>query len=325
MDATGIELILRNVLMPMALVAILLGSLGAFLKGKISEAIGVLVLSLPLLVLLAVGPTKAMGTLLEAMGLEAPVSSEQAPEPTPSTEVVEPEPPAAQAPETAVEEGFEVDWSLLATIAGGILGAVALAGVGVGVHSYSEKVRSRRRSDRKAEAARSARAETALLRACDLRAEYAAFESDLVSVFNLPVLSDVTHPLTARFVEDMHLVETAPGPSDEDSTKRLEDLVSNAWKSWRAAKANAEKVGLGVMTPEERKKVLRAVDLLKLALSTSSEAERSAAYTRALKLVEGLVRVPERSRAQVEASTMKALPVQPSSPRTAQDRGRVQA
>lgn len=305
MDLSSLDAVIRVVAM-ITFIVVVFTALYHGMTGRVAQAVMSLVVCLPMLLLGLLGPTalmeKVSGQITE-MASESTTSA--APEP-----VVETPEPVQEAPKP--RDPVDIDWSLLATIAGGVLGAGVLAGVGVRTHSYASAVRTRRRVSKSAEQVRTQRAYAASKRAEELRNAYAAHEADLVAVFNLPALSDVTDAFTARFVEDLHRLDTAPEASDESTTERLEDLVSAAWTSWRAARANAEKVGLGLMGPEEQKKVRRAIDLLRLAMSTSSEAERNTAYQRAITLVQGLVRVPERTLAAVEAATMVAIAARPA-------------
>lgn len=139
--------------------------------------------------------------------------------------------------------------------------------------------------------------------------EYGAYLLDLQEIFKRPALSDVSIKETADFVE----LYVTLGPSsesliesesflDEAIIESYEARVSHLSRAWRAASDKARKLGLGIFTPEEVKKVRRASDLLQMALDPgSSEFERAQAYQQVRKLIEGLLVIPEATTLRIES------------------------
>lgn len=227
---------------------------------------------------------------------------------------------------TSLMEGLGL---VVGLVVGGLVVGVIVA---VGV----TKGRAHRRARLGAKAARLAHAaDTAsrLSRAHALHAEvaaaYASFESDLLAVLRTPLLSDITVPTTAAFITSLTRATSAEPETDtpsEAALLRFEDAVTELSTSWATAKAYATKTGVRTLAPEHVKLLNRARDLIDLALSpAASPAERALAHERALKLLEGIVLVPERARAALETSSRLALTSTPTPAETFTDVARPQA
>jgi prepilin-type N-terminal cleavage/methylation domain-containing protein len=220
----------------------------------------------------------------------------------------------------AADEPFDFG-PLLAVLAS----VVGLAVVGTASTLTGLKVRNHRRARRDAKAVMAAALKDRAVRlrtARDLLDEtagaYAAFESDLVAVLRTPLLCDVTVPTTATFVTALKRATSAAPETDSPSLEHLERFeaaVTDLSTSWRTAHAYATKSGLSTLDPASAKAVRRARDLLTLALDpASSPSERAVAHERALKLLEGVVLVPERARAELESRVALALTSAPHEP-----------
>ena len=151
--------------------------------------------------------------------------------------------------------------------------------------------------------------------------DWAGFETDLVAVFEAPLLTDVTVPQTAAFTgaygEAEHcraLVGSRPaGPNGTDpELDRYAVAVRELERTWTVALAHARKTGHGLMSRTEQRTVGRAVALLRQALDPGQpEAARQAFYEQALRLVRGLVTVPRQAVLVIERSHRLAVTASP--------------
>lgn len=116
-----------------------------------------------------------------------------------------------------------------------------------------------------------------------LAAAYATYESDPLRVLRLPALADVRVPATARFVDDLAaaMVLDVDGPSDQVAVDRFNAAVSQAERSWQAARETALRIHDASIPPAERAAVSRVLTLLNVARRTPIEGERLAAYAKA--------------------------------------------
>lgn len=245
--------------------------------------------------------TIAILSVLAGVGVIG-LSSLKADQP-PNEEVVEVAPPRESGPTdlTGLWVGL------------GIVGGIAVLGGGAGVVTHQvRKGNASRKVTREAEAHLRTRWRASQERHKLLEAEYGAYLLDLQEIFKRPALSDATIPETSRFIEDYASLGVSTGepstiPAEVDI---YEQKVSQAWEAWRVASAKATKLGLGSFTSEERKKVERASQLLKMAMDAgASEFERAQAYLQVQKLVDGLILVPEITRLQIEAKVRPQLPM----------------
>lgn len=117
-----------------------------------------------------------------------------------------------------------------------------------------------------------------------IRRAYAAYECDPAAVLARPVLADVTHPETARFVERFAsaqalYTETRP-PSGH--ARLFADAVVAVTRAWERANEAADLVGTAGLGARDRRRVERVLRLLYLAQVSDHEPERRLAHARAV-------------------------------------------
>ena len=139
-----------------------------------------------------------------------------------------------------------------------------------------------------------------------LRAEYAGYECNPLAVLRLPALADVTVPSTARFVAAFATAQAlhTEVPPPAAMASEYQAAVDTAVRAWQAATQAAERIRLAGLSPEERTSVQRVIKILTMAERTGHEAERHAAYTKAL---EELARLERTGRLQLPTPAMTTL------------------
>jgi hypothetical protein len=113
---------------------------------------------------------------------------------------------------------------------------------------------------------------------------FGTFECDPVAVLARPALADVTLPATARFVDAFAAAsalrtESYPGAVAAAEFARAAEAAERAWA---AAVDAADRIRAARFAPGERALLDQTLKLLATAESTPHEAERHAAYRRAL-------------------------------------------
>ncbi|WP_252435948.1 DUF2786 domain-containing protein [Pseudonocardia humida] len=134
-------------------------------------------------------------------------------------------------------------------------------------------------------------------------------------MLRLPVLTDVSVPGTARFVDAFAeaqalLTDHFPGPGTGEAFTEAADAARRAW---RAAVGAAERIRLQGIDPAERAAVERVVKLLTTARDSDNEPERRLAYARARTELgrldaAGVVHVPMPAQAALDAAARRELP-----------------
>lgn len=148
-----------------------------------------------------------------------------------------------------------------------------------------------------------------------LRAEYAAFECDVMEVLRLPALVDVSVPSTARFVEAFahaQALHTDHLPPPAHAAEFM-TAVERAEPAWAAARDAAHRIRLSGLSPAERATVERVIKLLTTARDSDNDPERLAAYALARSELArldraGAVHLPRSAVAAVDAASPPALP-----------------
>lgn len=203
--------------------------------------------------------------------------------------------------------------SPLPEISGLGLGALVIAVV---VHRYSLKFRATKRASLAAKTAVHSRWLKAHQSHENLMSEYSHYLFSLEEILKKPALSDGTVTQTAVFLEAMNTLGSIPDTEilDSGELQIYEERVAKAVTAWSIAQEYASKLGLGIFNNEERRKVVRARDLLQVALDpAASEFERGAAYQQVKKLVDGLVVVPKQAILSIESKLRLSLEAGPAS------------
>lgn len=145
----------------------------------------------------------------------------------------------------------------------------------------------------------------ALLHAIDIAVADAESELDIVLL--QPRLLDPHQTTTARFAAEQRRVRQLVSSDPESwlATSSANDLR----ESWRSLKDEARHIGLHGRPWRERRRIRRARRLLEYARSDrGSPAMRVRAYRRGLRLLDGLILVPELLRRSIYEAAALAPP-----------------
>jgi len=113
------------------------------------------------------------------------------------------------------------------------------------------------------------------------------------------VVTAMSRARSAR-VEEIPELDADQSPAEHPYVVAVHDLDV----AMRAAEQEARRVRQGRFTPEERKALTRAEQLLAIAKNDgASPHERQLAYQRLITTLEGILDVPEAARTQLEIST----------------------
>ncbi|MDF3283005.1 hypothetical protein [Gordonia sp. N1V] len=206
---------------------------------------------------------------------------------------------------------FAGDYWWLVFPVGGIVGGWANH-----VARYNEKRRrdkielARIKATAKAEELRSTRADKAqvtkvLKRHDEINEKWFAYELDLATLIEFPMLIDMREPLTLAFhqakvrADDMR---PAPGETlDPETFAEYRDAVGVYAASFDAAEREARRRKQSDFSPIERESLDRARKLISVAAdAAATPAERQAAYRKARAELDGLIDVPTPAAEQLE-------------------------
>ena len=157
-----------------------------------------------------------------------------------------------------------------------------------------------------------------------LRQEYLDTEMNYETILTMPTLRDVTDPHTKKMFTAMNRADNTPNdmPSylleDADPDTPVLDIHTEPYiqrveefdSTWRAAVANAKKIGLNLVPQEERRTIATIQKLLTQAANTgATDQERRAFYARAHEQLQTLthVTIPQRAMIQIEADAAGML------------------
>lgn len=128
-----------------------------------------------------------------------------------------------------------------------------------------------------------------------VKQEWADWEMDILRVVQYPALFDMREATTVDFHRALIGVDSMKSKPDEvyGSDHPFVLAVNNLKLAWTVAKNEAERIQQANFNDEERVRLSKAMDLLRIALNASgTPAERQVSYKRAMKQLEGIVRVP---------------------------------
>jgi hypothetical protein len=133
------------------------------------------------------------------------------------------------------------------------------------------------------------------------------YELDVGKLLDFPLMTDMRDPLTQRFHRaklraDM-LRPTRPGELDADRTAMREylDAVAEYVGAFDVAESEAVRRRRAAFSDAERDRLSRAQRLLRVAADHgATPQERDRAYRRAERELDGLLVLPERTRAELE-------------------------
>lgn len=137
-----------------------------------------------------------------------------------------------------------------------------------------------------------------------VQGEWLEWEMDILKVVQFPSLFDLRNEYTRTFHESLNFALSVKSAlKSNEITSEFRQIVAKVQTNWQLAKDEAKRIKTSSFPTQERKRLERALSLLKVALDSSgSESERQVAYTRALKEVEGLVSIPVSSMRELESS-----------------------
>ncbi|MGH3802997.1 MAG: hypothetical protein ACRDTD_23275, partial [Pseudonocardiaceae bacterium] len=243
-----------------------------------------------------------------------PLGTDDADDPTAAAPV--PAPQTAPNPPTA-QDSEPFDWSILAIIGG----TIAAIGVAVALVIAAKRARIRRTTEHtRREQARAAQLELwakgvdAYSATCDGLME---FETNLESIFDRPLLGDITEPATATFYaafEIAHERHLENVPYNDDQIQQFVDAATTAHRAFAAADTNARTkarnnivAGDRHLTRGEarRKKLARKA----LAVATDPQAapgEVQAAFEKVIELLAGITEIPTAAKSTMTAAITTA-------------------
>ncbi|GAA4804034.1 hypothetical protein GCM10023353_03050 [Tomitella cavernea] len=139
-------------------------------------------------------------------------------------------------------------------------------------------------------------------------ARWFAYETDLVTLLDYPMMIDLREPLTVEFHKTKRRADLLR-PDDPDAL--LDDLDAQAEYrdavhayaiAFDVAETEAKRRRHGGFDPREQERLTRAQHLLRLAFDDGATAqERQAAYKRARKELDGLIVMPQIGLQRLEA------------------------
>lgn len=144
-----------------------------------------------------------------------------------------------------------------------------------------------------------------------IKHEWVSYELDLMKILEYPAVTNMNIPATFEFHKSMrkasHLLsETDPTVSNE--IKEFEEAVLDVEHRFEVMIAEAKRLKWNDCTEKERVSLQMAQSLLAIASnSASSPHERQIAYKRLMKEVEGIIILPEKSIAELEAKISLAI------------------
>lgn len=211
--------------------------------------------------------------------------------------------PAAPAPAPAPAEPIVIPWG------GIIVGALILVAIGIliflstVVYKLSRKVKS----DSQKTSMNVAQWKELVARFDTITTEWASYELDPVKILDFPLLSDMRESNTINFHNSLRKAKHLK-PADVRKMTEL-DAVSSPFakavedleNAFHTAETEAKRVRWSNFTPDERKRLQTAKNLLNLAMDGgATDSERQAAYKRMQKELDGLIVVPKATLLALE-------------------------
>ncbi|MEO9329405.1 hypothetical protein [Gordonia aurantiaca] len=152
----------------------------------------------------------------------------------------------------------------------------------------------------------------------DLNRRWFAYELDLATLIEYPLMTDMREPLTLAFhrarVRADDLRPEAPAPDATDTTlspaefEEYREAVAEYAAAFEAAEREARRRKQAAFSPVEREALDRARKLIGVASdSGATPAERQAAYKKARAELDGLIDVPPAAAERLEGQIAGAL------------------
>lgn len=146
----------------------------------------------------------------------------------------------------------------------------------------------------------------------ELNERWFAYELDLATLIDYPMLIDMREPLTQAFhkakVRADELRPDTAAALDPDDFDDYREAVRDYAAALDGAEREARRRKQGDFSPIEREALARARKLIGVADdSGATPAERQAAYRRARRELDGLIDIPPRAATQLEGRIAAAL------------------
>jgi hypothetical protein len=140
------------------------------------------------------------------------------------------------------------------------------------------------------------------------------YELDVGKLLDFPLMTDMRNPLTERFhrakvrADLLRPAKAEDLLEDADAARDYLDAVENYVTAFDVAENEAMRRRRNDFTKEEQGRLARARSALRVAVDTATTTqERERAYALASRELDGLVVLPERSRAAIERGIVGEL------------------
>lgn len=146
-----------------------------------------------------------------------------------------------------------------------------------------------------------------------LMLEWAQYETDVALMIDFPIMTDYTDPVVHKVISAMQKIRTAEMmTTDTDSTdaadSSLQAAVDEFEIAFRTAERYARRYGQERLDPREQRKLSAARSALNIILDGDSPAyEVEAAYKSLRSSLKGIIDLPQRAVAELEARVRKEL------------------
>ena len=152
----------------------------------------------------------------------------------------------------------------------------------------------------------------------DITHRWLDYELDVSKLISYPAMSDGRQPLTAAFLRAKKVADNLrPAAGEVPSPERLteyRDAVTDYEVAFEVAERDARRVKAAAFTPEERKRLDTAQQLLGVAVDQAATPnERQVAYRRVRQELDGLIWLSDEAVENLEKKVALELP-RPASP-----------
>lgn len=139
------------------------------------------------------------------------------------------------------------------------------------------------------------------------------YELDVSKLISYPAMSDGRQPLTAAFLRAKKVADNLrPAPGETVSPTRLSEYrnaVTDYEVAFEVAERDARRVKAAAFTPEERKRLETAQQLLGVAVDQAATPnERQVAYRRVRQELDGLIWLSDEAVDELEKKVARELP-----------------
>ena len=140
------------------------------------------------------------------------------------------------------------------------------------------------------------------------------YELDIGKLLDYPLMTDMRNPMTERFhraklrADLLRPAKAEDLVGDSDAARDYLDAVENYVTAFDVAESEAIRRRRNDFTKAEQQRLTRARSALRVAVdSAATQQERERAYALASRELDGLIVLPERSRAAIERGIVGEL------------------